>query len=103
MGAMKRWWVRWYETAISSFEYHGPWWISGETMEDPPTHIVVAAVIAESEDAARSVIESAHDDHSASGIREWSFVNERAPDWEPFGDRFQRAPWMKWPYPEAQP
>jgi hypothetical protein len=94
---VKRWWVRWYGRPGYSFEYHGPWWISGWAGEDQ-TPIFVAAVCADNEDAAKEAIEASHDD-GAAGIYEWSFANERADDWEPFCDRFPRAKWMKWPWP----
>jgi hypothetical protein len=91
-----RWWCRWYTPDPPAFEYHGPWWESGWTES---AAVLVAAVVADSEDGARRVIEQAHD-NGAAGIAEWSFVNPRAGDWEPFCDRFPRAPWMKWPWPE---
>jgi hypothetical protein len=87
--------MRWYGMPAWNFEYHGPWWISGET-ED--TTIFVAAVVAPSEDDARRVIEASYDD-GAAGVFEWSFSNPRSDDWEPFCDRFPRADWMQWPFP----
>lgn len=100
---MKRWWMRWYGLPADSFEYHGPWWISGWTAghEDDDVPIFVAAVSAEDEAAARKVIEASYDD-GAAGVLEWSFSNERADDWEPFCERFTRGDWMKWPWPAVQ-
>jgi hypothetical protein len=96
--AMKRWWVRWYGAAPESFEYHGPWWISGWGGSDLDTPIHVAAVCAETQRRAELVIEQAYD--RPGGVLDWSFANERSDDWEPFCDRFPRAEWMKWPYPQ---
>lgn len=93
----KRFWVSWYEPHNGGFEYGGPWWISGETMEEPPRHTICAAVVAENEECARNVIRASHDDPMLD--LEWRFANERADDWEPFCDRFARADWMKWPHP----
>lgn len=97
-----RWWVRWYGLPEDSFEYEGPWWISGYAGTEDMTPIFVAAVVADSVEAAQKVIESSYDDGPA-GVHEWSFVNGRPDDWEPFCDRFPRAKWMKWPYPDAAP
>lgn len=86
-----RWWVSWYSSG--AFEYHGPWWISGGEVGGRDT--ICAAVIAPTEEAARDVIVSAHDDPSV--VLEWRFVDERPDAWSPFGDRFPRAAWMRWP------
>jgi hypothetical protein len=95
--AMKRWWVRWLDGSGGQFEYHGPWWVSGEAFRGDETKtIFVAAVVAENEAAAKRVIEMSQD---APGPLEWSFVNERADDWSPFCDRFPSADWMQWPWP----
>ncbi|HEY9417904.1 MAG TPA: hypothetical protein VIQ30_24355 [Pseudonocardia sp.] len=84
-------WVSWW--CQTAFEYHGPWWISGE---GPLGSSVVAAVHAVSEREAMRVIEDAHDNGGAE--IEWRFVDEREPDWSPFAsDRFPRAEWMRWP------
>jgi len=99
---MKRWWVRWYGNADVSFEYHGPWWQSGEAFgvdaegNELSVPIFVAAVVAEDHRGAEHVIERAYGWDHAGGIREWSFVGERPDDWEPFCDRFPRADWMRW-------
>lgn len=88
-------WVRWY--GDSAFEYHGPWWISGESEDH---RIFVAAVMARDEEHAKDIIEDAHDDGCFPA--EWSFVEERPPDWDPFAsDRFPRADWMQWPWPRS--
>lgn len=92
---MKRWWVSWYGTG-GAFTYHGPWWISGSDAEGRSTF--VAAVLAESEDAAQRVIADAHD--SPLPPIEWRFTDERGKTWAPFGDRFPQASWMNWPHEE---
>lgn len=97
---MKRWWISWYESDLETFEYHGPWWTSGETLGEPVHYTICAAVVAEDEAAARAVITEAHDSRDDSTIPEWRFCNERPPDWSPFGERFERSEWMKWPWPK---
>lgn len=93
----KRFWMRWHSLYDpSSFEYHGPWWISGYTPDDLP--IFCAAVCAEDSDAAREVIRQSYDyPHDI----EFSFVEERPAAWEPFSGRFPRANWMTWPMPSG--
>lgn len=92
---MKSWWVSWWG-ANGAFEYHGPWWISGEREDGLPCFC--AAVRAKDEAGAKRVIEKAHDPGCSPG--EWRFVSVRLRGWEPFSDRFPRADWMKWPWPE---
>ncbi len=96
----ERWWVRFYVKTddLPHFEYHGPWWISGTTFEEPERSTVCAAVCAGNEDAARDVIAESFDDGYA--VAEWSFTDQRADDWAPFCERFSRAEWMRWPWPE---
>lgn len=50
---MNRYWCRFYvvESELQHFEYHGPWWVSGWALSDPPAAVVCAAVLAASEDA----------------------------------------------------
>ena len=105
MSAPERWWVRFFVDGadLSHFEYHGPWWISGYAPDaegDYTVHIICAAVVAASEDAARRVIVAAFDDGHT--LAEWSFSSSRDADWEPFSDRFSRASWMRWPWPEPE-
>lgn len=92
------WRVSWY-AAHTGFEYHGPWWITGRELSGGRRHTIVAAVVADSADAARKVITDVHD--APVPELEWRFVDERPAGWDPFTDRFPRADWMRWPYPEA--
>ena len=96
--AMKRWWCSWYEAG--EFEYHGPWWVSGSrTVRDRDQAMLCAAVVAKDEADAKRIIREAHE---KKRVRiEWRFVEARPDDWEPFGDRFERGAWMRWPWPEA--
>lgn len=99
---MKNWWVGFWilQGDLKHFEYHGPWWRSGERGDevDLTEHSICAAVHAESERAAKKVIEDAFDKgHYPSG--EFRFVSERDDKWAPWTDRFKAAPWMKWPWP----
>lgn len=95
---MKNWWVSWYGTA-SPFTLESPWWISGyrcdgiEGMSETPT--ICAAIQAESEEDAKDIVLASHDTPPAD--LEWRFVFERPEGWSPYGDRFPRADWMRWP------
>jgi hypothetical protein len=93
-----RWWVSWY--AAGPFTYHGPWWISGGEVGGEQRATVCAAVVAASADDARRRIVAAHDDPTVSP--QWRFVERRDNDWSPFGDRFPRAAWMRWPDTEGE-
>jgi hypothetical protein len=101
--ATRRYWIGVWASNLAAFEYHGPWWISGErAFEDEggvPEKAICAAVQAEDHEAALRVLEKAWDPGHCHG--EVRFVSDRADDWEPFTDRFVRKPWMKWPWPEA--
>lgn len=90
----KRWWVSWYGTKVP-FEYHGPWWVSGICGDVDATPTIVAAVVADTEDGARAVVERAHESRVALV---WRFVLPRAYHWQPYCDRFPRGSWMHWPY-----
>jgi hypothetical protein len=97
----KLYWVRFYEPkqTLNEFEYHGPWWVSGITDGvQGECAIICAAVAAPNEDVARAVIRNAFD--SKRDPAEWSFVEERPEGWVPFGQRFPKARWMQWPWPE---
>ncbi len=88
---MKRWWVSFWTSDISEFEYNGPWWISGYDSNDRRS--VCAAVVAANENEAREIIKKANVDEP----EEWRFVDERPDDWSPFSERFAKRDWMQWP------
>ena len=96
---MNRFWLSFQLTSpLEQFEYHGPWWVSGygfdaEGNEQP---CVCMAVVAADEDAARKVALDSFDEPPT--IVEWRFCSDRAADWDPFCDRFERAQWMRWPW-----
>ena len=87
---MKKWWVSWY--SVGSFTLESPWWNTGCRVGGQV--IFCAAVIAPSEEGAKGLIVRAHDDDVDI---EWRFCYEKDGDWEPFGERFPRAYWMRWP------
>lgn len=95
-------WVSWY--SVGDFTYEGPWWISGKACQlladgsIKDIDMLVAAVMATSEENAKQIIVDAHADKAAK--IEWRFVNEKAADWDPFCSRFERQDWMQWPWPE---
>lgn len=93
-------WISWYGRN-GTFEYEGPWWITGQTMDDPPQDIFCAAVKGYDEDDAWSTIFNAHDEGAVEkhGIQ-MRFVSRRNKNWSPFQERYPKAEWMKWPYPE---
>jgi hypothetical protein len=95
------WWVSWY--ASGAFTYHGPWWITGYAPDDEGSYsirIICAAVMADSAHNAQQVIWDAHDD-PADGFDGWRMTDPCEPGWEPFADRFPRAEWMRWPWPQV--
>ncbi len=89
----KQWWLSWYAPAGEGWALWFPWWVSGYDPED--RDIIVAAVIADSEDEAKQVIYDAYDKTPDS--LEWRFVNELEEGRSAFSDRFRRAEWMVWP------
>lgn len=86
-------WISWYAEPTDSFSYRGPWWVTGEDMRGRFT--VCAAVAVDSEEEAREAIIKAH-----RREREfvWRFAEMRFSG-EPFGGRFPRERWMRWPWP----
>ena len=92
------WWISWYSPhPMSTFEMHSPWWIGGELACGPEgsfnVPIVVAAVRAADEDAAKAVIVAAYD-VPPTDVR-WRFC-EDLEGRSPFSDRFPKAWWMAW-------
>jgi len=101
---MNRYWASFWqpEEISSAFEYHGPWWISGEDMEGRRS--ICAAVVAKDESAAIEVLRKAHDRDRRPAILDMRFLTPKPGNWSPFAKdgkgRFMRAKWMKWPWPE---
>lgn len=93
----KNWWVSWYDTRYGKWEYHGPWWVSGERCDDG-AKTICAAVRAPTEEAAKRIIMDSHDAPKPGNL-EWRFIEEQASDWNPYNDRFRKAGWMKWSLP----
>lgn len=90
----KRWWISWYsETDAGGWGLWFPWWISGWDARD--RDVLVAAVIADSEDEAKELIYQAYDERPSD--IEWRFCNELAEGESPFSDRFRKADWHVWP------
>lgn len=99
-------WVSFWDSPehLKTFEYSGPWWISGMRGafddESDTQESIVAAVMAEDEQDARRVINQAYD--GKDGPLEWRFVTPKPADWRPLlneSGRFPPKPWMKWPWP----
>lgn len=99
---MRNFWASFYctEERLGDFEYHGPWYVSGEGATDSGAWAmsVCVALRADSEEEVRAIIARSFDD--GEGPAEWRFIEERPTDWKPFSERFPRAPWMRWPWPE---
>jgi hypothetical protein len=93
----KRYWISFEVPTdkMSTFEYHGPWWVSGEAI-DGSYQTVCAAMIAVSEQVAEQAFRNAFDD-PMTVLGEFRFCSQRDADWSPFCDRFPQAKWMKWP------
>ena len=97
MSELKNYWVSWYDLNYGCWEYHGPWWISGERMDDGAKTIVLA-VQAENEEEAENAVYEAQDDPTIP--LEFRFVTEKPGNWNPLaieGGRFPSAEWMVWP------
>ncbi|MEL7447291.1 MAG: hypothetical protein AAGK02_16040 [Pseudomonadota bacterium] len=101
---MKPYWTSIYlpSRLMPSFEYHGPWWVSGQTglEEDDAEHIIVAWVMATDEDAAYETLRLAVDEGSRPPSIKERFAEERpSPDRSNPSGRFELADWMQWPWP----
>ncbi len=99
---MNNYWLSWYATrATGAWELHWPWWISGyrikwdDAGDDVQEPTVCAAVRADSEDAAKEIVLTAHDKRPVN--IEWRFCEQQPQGWSPFSERFPRADWMQWP------
>jgi len=97
---LKPFWVR-FKTSMGHFEYEGPWWCSGLVGDerDPKPDIIVAAVMAYSEEAAKSILRGTHDDGYEPAF---DYVSRRNKNWSPFSERFPRRDWMRWPHPDDE-
>jgi hypothetical protein len=106
----KPFWISWYGLTNPEgawpWEYHGPWWITGESPDcngycTIPT--ICAAVMADDESDAKDVILRCHDDPPKE--LPWRFVEEKPSDWDPKANTSGRFPpddWMQWPWPKLQ-
>mgnify|MGYP001546457452 CR=1 FL=1 len=100
---MKAYWISfWMKPGeLPNWEYHGPWWITGEDADGRQS--ICAAVMANDEPGAKWVIRAAHDTKKSPA--EWRFCEEQAPDWNPLANvsgRFPPKKWMKWPPPTVR-
>ena len=89
----------------AKFEYHGPWWISGEsgaedpddeTGETPLYYTLCAWVMATDEDAAIETLRLAIDADCRPEAVTPRFSSQRERD---DSDRFGAKDWMRWPWP----
>lgn len=97
------WWISWYtHRPLSEFELHSPWWVSGyaDGEDGRGLTIIVAAVLAESEEGAWAVVLGAFDEPRSD-----SDIKRRFCDEQPLGamvadsifdDRWPKAEWMAW-------
>ena len=89
---MNNYWISWYSPETNSeFEIHSPWWISGYSF-DPDAVILVAAIRAESEEAAWKFIRDSYDEEPEITER---FIEDLG-DKTPFSGRFPQSSWMAW-------
>lgn len=93
---MKRYWCRFtaLATELQHFEYHGPWWLTGEVCARVPQHCICAAVQAESDEGAKAILAGCFD--RGHGWAQVDFVIEKPEGWTPFSERFPQADWMQW-------
>lgn len=85
-------WCRWKsDLPLTTFEYHGPWWISGETSTGP---IICAAVCAETEEQAEELFRKSYD-----SVPDFlpNFSCDLMSMSDPFTSRFPKRDWMIWP------
>lgn len=91
---MKKFWLSWWHVEkMGQFELHSPWWFTGYRGDGAAS--VVAAVFAESTDAAMQTIREAYDRKDVQPA--FRFCEEMSKSWTPFNGRFPRAEWMQWP------
>lgn len=94
---MTGYWLSWYHSALhGEFELHTPWWISGSRIQ-PWSDTIVAAVQAESEEAAWEVVRNSYDNPPET--LEKRFIDVLPDGKEPWTGpegRFPRADWMVW-------
>ena len=90
----KRWWISWYsDPDAGGWALWFPWWVSG--FDADGRDILVAAVIADTEEKAKEVIYRAYD--KLPSVIEWRFCDELAEGESPYSDRFRKADWHVWP------
>lgn len=89
---MNSYWLSWYTRGNTKFELHSPWWCSGYDSDDYP--IIVAAVRAESPEAAMERVRLSYD--SPPEFVDERFCTENDDEFEPFCGRFPKAKWMEW-------
>lgn len=100
---MRPWWVGWYMPAdlAPTFELHSPYWESGLAADADGNFTVrtmVAAVLAETPEAAKARVVAAYDSPPADV--EWRWEPELL-DRSPFSGRFPQAEWMAWSLDQA--
>lgn len=99
---MNEYWISWYSTyeEAGSFSLTSPWWVSGWAYDrdEREESVIVAAVRAESEDAAWEVVKQAYDTYPEKGFRErFIEVLEEPYPWSREDTRFQfQDEWMEW-------
>lgn len=87
---LRDYWLSWYADApLSEFELHSPWWISGYAGD---SNVMVAAVRAESEEAAFEQVKAAYD--NGPGRFSERFCEPLTVS--PFSGRFPQSSWMAW-------
>lgn len=92
MQESKDYWCRWISTApLDTFEYHGPWWISGHSDVGP---VLCAAVVTGSPEEAERLFMNSYD-KVQDGLHNFSCEEMKTSD--PFSSRFPRRDWMIWP------
>ena len=109
---LQGWWISWYQTKkLGAFELHSPWWVSGYRERETKKgkikldSVIVGAVRAENEKAAKAAVVASYDDPPDVDEIEWRFceeLNEGEEPWIPRDGkdesslRFRRAGWMQW-------
>jgi hypothetical protein len=92
---VKKYWISWYHLIdYSDFELDLPWWSTGWRCSDE-ADTICAGIIANSSEDAEERIYRAYDERPLE--IEFRFVDLKSNDWSPFGSRFVKREWMRWP------
>lgn len=101
--SLPAWWISWYSPQdFGGFTLYWPWWASGWAFDfdGKEISIFVAAVRAESEDAAYEIVRQAYDTPPVFTDEQKRFCEciegKGKMPWEHENPRFPLGDWMQW-------